>query len=125
MGALAGKNRDKSVTNHYKLDLLGFVDDLFGFLRAQRGVPSTRRAKNVSWAAGCWSCSSCFDLGRRMPLVFVVLVVFLFVLRSGRGNGCPVGQKFKQICNKSLQIGFVGIYTATEMEMRIPQIGRT
>ena len=44
MGALSGKNRDKSVTNHYKLDLLGFVYDLFGFLRAQRGVPSTRRA---------------------------------------------------------------------------------
>ena len=36
-----------------------------------------------------------------------------------QGNGCPGGQKFKQICNKSSQIGFVGIYTATEMKMRI------
>ena len=56
MGALAGKNLNKSVTNHYKLDLLGFVDDLFGFLRAQRGVPSTRRVhkKNASSAVLCY-----------------------------------------------------------------------
>ena len=52
MGALSGKNLNKSVTNHYKLDLLGFVWYLFEFLRAQRGVPSTRRAR-ANNAVGC------------------------------------------------------------------------